>query len=147
MQRSDEGKCVHVEGRTLFRLRTLIGWWWDRCLFFDDCRHHKLISLTRELASPRVSLPYSAKCAPVFLSIEELLGVRKRPHCLLQILLRANLNVLAEPLQGFFPICKPLARLCSTTVPGSKRTHELNRNLAHHLQRHIELFRLLDGAA
>src|SRR6266581_3970208 len=79
MQRSDEGKCIDVEGRTLFRLRTLIGWWWDRCLFFDDCRHHKLISLTRELGSPRVSLPYSAKCEPVLLSIEELLGVRKRP--------------------------------------------------------------------
>src|SRR6266581_4331888 len=83
MQRSDEGKCIYVEGRTLFRLRTLIGWWWYRCLFFDDCRHHKLISLTRELASPRVSLPYSAKCAPVLLSIEELLGVRKRPPYLL----------------------------------------------------------------
>src|SRR6266702_347037 len=80
MQRSDEGKCIDVEGRSLFRLRTLIGWWWYRCLFFDDCRHHKLISLTRELASPRVSLPYSAKCAPVLLSIEELLGVRKRPQ-------------------------------------------------------------------
>jgi len=23
---------------------TLIGWWWDRCLFFDDWRHHTLIS-------------------------------------------------------------------------------------------------------
>src|SRR6266702_875909 len=61
MQRSDEGKCIDVEGRTLFRLRTLIGWWWYRCLFFDNCRHHKLISLARELASLRVSLPYSAK--------------------------------------------------------------------------------------
>ena len=74
MQWSDSWKCVHVEGRTLFRLRALIGWWWYRCLFFDDCRHHKLISLTRELASPRVSLPYSAKYEPVLLSIEELFG-------------------------------------------------------------------------
>jgi hypothetical protein len=80
MQRSDSWKCVHVEGRTLLRLRTLGGWWWYRCLFFDDGRHHQLISLTRELASPRVSLPSSAKYEPVLLSIKEPVGVRKRPQ-------------------------------------------------------------------
>jgi hypothetical protein len=61
-------------------LHTLVGWWWYMCLFFDDCRHQKLISLTRELASPKVSLPYSARYVPVLLPIEELLGVRKRPQ-------------------------------------------------------------------
>src|SRR6266571_5867591 len=65
----------------------------------------------------------------------------------LRILLRANLHVSAEPPQGFFPVRKPLARLCRSNVPGSRHAHELNRNIAHHLQGHVELFRLLNGAA
>src|SRR6266566_5558925 len=36
----------------------MICWWGDWCLFGNDCRHHKLISGARELASSRVSLPY-----------------------------------------------------------------------------------------
>src|SRR5436305_86231 len=81
--------------------------------------------------------------APVVLSQRQLYtrGKYLSKCCyLLEILLGANLHVLEEPFQGFFPIRKPLARLGSSTVPGSTRTHELNRNLAHHLQCHIELF-------
>src|SRR5215469_7911448 len=56
---------------------------------------------------------------------------------ILLILLRANLNILAEPLQGCLPIREPLARLSSSAVPGARSAHKLNRHLAHHLQCHI----------
>ena len=44
MQRRDQRQSIHMQSTTQPGLCTLIGWWWDGCLFFDDCRHHKLIS-------------------------------------------------------------------------------------------------------
>ena len=58
MQCRDSCQCVQMEGSLLFRLRTLVGWWWDRCQFFDDCRHHKLIALSEgtSLAKSQLTL-------------------------------------------------------------------------------------------
>jgi hypothetical protein len=39
----------------------MICWGRDRCRFFDECKHQKLISITREQASFRISLPYLVK--------------------------------------------------------------------------------------
>ncbi len=36
----------------------MICWWGNWCLFGNDCRHQKLTSWARELASSTVSLPY-----------------------------------------------------------------------------------------
>ena len=47
-----------MQGRTLPRVRAVICWWGNRCLFGKDERHHRLTSGTRELASSTVSLPY-----------------------------------------------------------------------------------------
>jgi hypothetical protein len=44
MQRRDQSKSINMQGTPQPGLCTLIGWWWDWCLFFDDCRHHQLIS-------------------------------------------------------------------------------------------------------
>src|SRR5712692_4419910 len=63
----------------------------------------------------------------------------------LAILLRPNLHPLTEPLQRLLPVRQPLTRFGRSAVPGSRGTNELDRDLAHHLERHIELFRLLDG--
>src|SRR5579859_7511368 len=60
---------------TLPGLSSLKGWWGDRCLFFDDWKYHKLLSLTRERVSPRVSLLYSAKCSAVCPLLKGFLGL------------------------------------------------------------------------
>src|SRR5258706_3223701 len=63
------------------------------------------------------------------------------------ILFRSNLHVFKEPLQHCFPPSKELALPGSVRMPRGWAAYELDRNLSHHLQGHIELFRLLDGAA
>jgi glutamate N-acetyltransferase/amino-acid N-acetyltransferase len=50
-----------VQGIPATSLRTVVCWRRDRCLTINGCRHHKLISITRELASFWSSLPYSIK--------------------------------------------------------------------------------------
>jgi hypothetical protein len=41
-------------------LHSLIAWWWDWCLFFDDCGHHKLISSTASQSSQTSTAPVQA---------------------------------------------------------------------------------------
>ena len=53
MQRGDQSKGINVEGQAEFGLRPMICWGRHRCLFVDGCRHHKLISFTRE-ARPKI---------------------------------------------------------------------------------------------
>src|SRR6266478_7189191 len=65
----------------------------------------------------------------------------------LSILFRSNLHVFKEPLQHCFPSSKELALPGSICMPRGWAAYELDGNLSHHLQGHIELFRLLDGAA
>src|SRR5947209_11807075 len=87
MQRGDQSQCIDMQCTTQPGLSSLKGWWWDWCLFFDDWKHHKLISLTRERASPRVSLLYSAKSAP----LKGFSAVRKRS---LQVIYDRFMSVL-----------------------------------------------------
>jgi len=61
MQRVHQGQRVNVEGWAKLGLRTVICWGRDRCLPFNELRHPKLISFTREQASFGISLPYSVK--------------------------------------------------------------------------------------
>lgn len=58
MQRADQGERINLQGWTQPRLRMVICWWRNSCLFGNDGRHHKLTSGTRELTSSRVSLSY-----------------------------------------------------------------------------------------
>lgn len=143
-----------------------------RCVFRSDWRRISPMSITFcSLPRPssialllllrqfrpgfRQPLPPWSVCAAIAIAgersgsvpIVDDIAVKMLLDSLLQILLRANFYILAEPLQSFFPICNPLTRLCSTNMPGSRHTQELNRNFAHHLQCHIELFRLLNRAA
>jgi hypothetical protein len=41
MQRSDQRESIQVESRPQLGLRTLIAWWWDGRLFFDESEHHE----------------------------------------------------------------------------------------------------------
>ena len=51
VQLLDEGE--RIEGRTQSSMRTVVCGWGHWCLFPDECRHHRLISWMRELASSR----------------------------------------------------------------------------------------------
>src|SRR6266571_2540993 len=62
------------------------------------------------------------------------------------ILFRSNLHILVEPLQHLLPICQVLARFTRSSMERRWGTHKLNGHLPHHLQSHVELLRLLDGA-
>src|SRR5260370_9257292 len=69
MQHGHQSQGINVQGWAEPALRTIACWWGHRCHFFDDRRHHKLISWTRERASFRLSLPYSLKLgSPMSLS-------------------------------------------------------------------------------
>src|SRR6266566_4980824 len=61
------------------------------------------------------------------------------------ILLWPNLHILEEPGYHLLPVGQVLAGFGRSNVPRAGGTHKLYRNVAHHLQRHIELFGLLDG--
>src|SRR6476469_6701622 len=61
MQRVYQGQRINMEGWAKLGLRTVICWRRDRCRSFNELRHHKLISFTREQASFGISLPYSVK--------------------------------------------------------------------------------------
>src|SRR6266700_7240010 len=63
------------------------------------------------------------------------------------ILLRPNLHIPSNPGYHLLPVGQVLAGFGRSNVPRAGGTHKLYRNVAHHLQRHIELFRLLNGAA
>jgi hypothetical protein len=41
-------------------LSSLKGWWWNGCLFFDDWKHHQLLSLAGGTFLAKASLPFSA---------------------------------------------------------------------------------------
>src|SRR5205809_5866135 len=52
VQGADQRQRINMQSQTQSGLRTVVWWWGYWCLFFQCHRHHRLISLTRELASP-----------------------------------------------------------------------------------------------
>jgi hypothetical protein len=58
MQGVHQSQGINVQGWTEPGLRTLICWWGHWCRFFDEDRHHKLLSVTRERTSVMISLPH-----------------------------------------------------------------------------------------
>ncbi len=75
MECCDQSQCIYMQCTTQTGLSSLKRWWWDWYLFFDDCKHHKLLSLTRERVSPRVSLLDSAKWSAVCSLLKRFLGL------------------------------------------------------------------------
>ena len=55
-------------------LCTLIAWWWDWCLFFDECRHHKLIALSEGTSLVENQLTLLCQVQRLLQFIEELFG-------------------------------------------------------------------------
>src|SRR5947209_20264564 len=75
MQRGDQRQCIDMQCTAQPGLSSLKGWRCNGCLFFDDWKHYKLLSLTRERVSPRVSLPYSAKWSALCSLLKGFLGL------------------------------------------------------------------------
>src|SRR5882762_4900241 len=56
MQRRDQRERVDMEGRAQSSLRSMVCWWGNGCLFFDQSRHHHgNLPWRGELASPRLA--------------------------------------------------------------------------------------------
>src|SRR6266567_5440816 len=60
--------------------------------------------------------------------------------------LRSNLHIPSKPLHHLLPVGQVLAGFGRSNVPRARSTHKLYGNFTYHLQSHIELFRLLNGA-
>jgi len=63
----DFGQHINVQGWTQPRLRAVICWWGNRCLFGKDDRHHMLTSWAEPLFPPCNSMPTMSASSTVIL--------------------------------------------------------------------------------